>query len=145
MKNIALYLFAIVTLTIAGCKKDYPGDTYNFTDSKAAYVEFSPKTAKTVVQGTTFTTVVQMRTALTEDVSVNYAITGTTATITGTIIIPRNTVKVTGSITLPNGIVAPGTVVQGQLKLVSALKGTDVLRIGFNGASTEVIALTIKP
>lgn len=145
MKNIALYLFAFIILTVVSCKKDYKGDTYDFSDSKAAYVEFSSKDSATVVQGTTFTTVVQMRTALTENVTVNYTITGTTATISGSFIILRNTVKVTGSITLPAGIVAPGTVVLAQLKLVSAFKGTEPLRIGFNGASTEVIALTINP
>ena len=136
----------VIGLAVGGCKKSYPGDTYDFTNSKAAYVEFpAPKKAIVATQGSTLSVVVQMRTALTEDVSANYSITGTTAVIAGTIVIPRNTVKATGSIVLPTGIVAAGSTVKAQLKLVSANKGADILRVGFNDPSTEVIALTINP
>jgi hypothetical protein len=145
MKNIFLSIIVIGLLSV-GCKKSYQGDTYDFTNSKAAYVEFpAPKKAIVATQGSAISVVVQMRYALTEDVSANYSITGTTAVITGTITIPRNTVKVTGSILLPSGIATAGTPVKAQLKLVSANKGAEILRVGFNDPSMEVIALTINP
>lgn len=145
MKNINLTICAFILLSFSSCTKDYVGDTYDFSNSLPAYVEIATKTAKTLKQGTALSVSVQMRTALTDDVTVTYQITGTTATIQGTIVIPRNTVKATASVTLPTGIVvAPATSVSAQFKIVSAIRGTtENLRIGFNGAATEVIPLTI--
>jgi hypothetical protein len=151
MKNISLIIFAFFALVFSSCTKDYVGDTYDFSNSLSAYVEFSPSTprpiaTKTVKQGTSFAVTVQLRTALSEDVTVGYQVTGTTATIQGTIVILRNTTKTTANITLPTGIVvAPAVSVSAQLKLVSAVKGTDVLRIGFKNPGTEVIPLIITP
>ena len=145
MKNIALILIAVVGLTLGSCNKSYPGDTYDFTNTTAQFVEFAPKDDITANQGSSFIATVRMRTALTEDVTVKYQITGTSATITGNIVIVRNTVKTAASIMLPSGIVAPGSMVQAQLMLVSAAKGTSTLKVGANGAAGEVIAVTIMP
>jgi len=144
MKNIGIFIIACLALTTVGCKKSYVGDTYDFSNSLPSYAEFASKTALTAKQGASINVVVQMKTALTEDVTVNYEITGTTAVITGSAVILRNTVKVTKAIVLPTGIVATGSVV-AQIKMLSATKGTVILRVGQIAPTSEVIKLTINP
>src|SRR4051812_8728903 len=98
MKNIALVLFAFIALMTMGCEKDYQGDSYDFSDAKAPYVEFASKKAITATQGTTISPVVQMRTALTEDVTVNYTLSINTTIIPGSVTIARNSLKATAPI-----------------------------------------------
>lgn len=144
MKNLSIIIVALLLLGISSCSKKYAGDSFDTSTSLPPYVEFTSKAAKTVQQGQSITVPVQMKTALTEDVTVTYQITGISPTKTGTIVIPRNTVKATATITIPTGIVAaPGTSVAAQLKLVSAVRGTEALRVGYKDPSSEVINLKI--
>ena len=146
MKNISLLIFALILITANGCKKSYIGDTYDFTNTTATYVELASKKDITAMQGSVIKVTTQMKTALTEDVTVSYTITLTSgAPITGTAIILRNTVKTVVSITLPSGIVAPGSTMMAQLMLTGAKKGTEVLRIGSIVPTSEVINITITP
>ena len=146
MKNISLSIFALLFITITGCKKSYVGDTYDFTKTTSTYVEFASKMDITAMQGSVIKVTVQMKTALTEDVTVSYTITPAGGSpITGTAIILRNTVKTTVSITLPSGIVAPGSTTMAQLVLTGAKRGTEVLRIGSIEPTSEVINITITP
>lgn len=146
MKNISLSIFALLFITITGCKKSYVGDTYDFTKTTSTYVEFASKMDITAMQGSVIKVTVQMKTALTEDVTVSYTITTAGGSpITGTAIILRNTVKTTVSITLPSGIVAPGSTTMAQLVLTGAKRGTEVLRIGSIEPTSEVVNITITP
>lgn len=146
MKNISLSIFALLFITITGCKKSYVGDTYDFTKTTSTYVEFASKMDITAMQGSVIKVTVQMKTALTEDVTVSYTITPAGGSpITGTAIILRNTVKTTVSITLPSGIVAPGSTTMAQLVLTGAKRGTEVLRIGSIEPTSEVVNITITP
>lgn len=146
MKNIALSIFTFLIICNIGCKKSYVGDTYDFTNSTAPYVELASKRAITAKQGATVKVTMQMKTALTEDVTVSYAITPAgAAPIAGTVVILRNTVKTIALITLPSGVVAPGSTLMAPLTLTSAKKGSDVLRIGSITPTSEVVNITITP
>ena len=146
MKNISLSIFVLLLITTFGCKKSYVGDTYDFTKTTSTYVEFASKMDITAMQGSVIKVTVQMKTALTEDVTVSYTITPAGgAPITGIAIILRNTVKTAVSITLPSGIVAPGSTTMAQLVLTGAKRGTEVLRIGSIVPTSEVINITITP
>jgi hypothetical protein len=146
MKNICLLITICFIITFSSCKKSYVGDTYDFTNTLAPYVELASKGGITAAQGSVIKITVQMKTALTEDVTVNYSITGAgSAPINGTVVVLRNTVKTIAPITLPTGIVAPGSTVAAKLILTGAIKGSDVLRIGSIVPTTEVINLTITP
>lgn len=146
MKNISLSIFALLLITTIGCKKSYVGDTYDFTNTTSTYVEFASKMDITAMQGSVINVTAQMKTALTEDVTVSYTITPTGGSpITGTAIILRNTVKTVVSITLPSGIVAAGSTIMAQLILTGAKRGTEVLRIGSIVPTSEVINITITP
>ncbi len=146
MKNIILSIFALFIVTIFGCKKSYMGDTYDFTNTIPAYVELASKKDITAQQGSVIKVTVQMKTALTEDVVVNYTITPAGSTpINGTVIIVRNTVKTIASITLPTGIVGPGSTVKAQLSIIGAKKGADVLRVGSLAPTSEIVNIIITP
>lgn len=139
-------MFAFILITANGCKKSYVGDTYDFTNTIATYVELASKMDITAKQGSVIKVTTQMKTALAEDVIVSYTITPTGgAPIIGTAIILRNTVKTIVSITLPSGIVAPGATLMAQLVLTGAKKGTEVLRIGSIAPTSEMVNITITP
>ncbi|HEY8690269.1 MAG TPA: hypothetical protein VIM07_13620 [Chitinophagaceae bacterium] len=146
MKNNYLSLFVFIIVGFTSCSKEYTGDSFDTSTSLAPYVEIATKTAQTVKQGASFSVSVQMRTALTENVTVNYTVTGTSATIQGSIVIPRNTLKATSIVTIPTGVVvAPATSVVAQFKIVSAIRGSESLRIGYKDPTKEVITITITP
>ena len=146
MKNFSLSIFALILITAIGCKKSYVGDTFDFTNTTATYVELASKKDITAKQGSVIKVTTQMKTALSEDVTVSYTLTPTGgAPITGTAIILRNTVKTVVSITLPSGIVAPGSTTMAQLVLTGAKRGTEVLRIGSITPTSEVVNITITP
>lgn len=146
MKNIFLLIVASLIIITSSCKKSYVGDTYDFTNTLAPYVEFASKADVKAQQGSVINETIQMKTALTEDVTVAYSITPAGGTpITGTIVVLRNTVKTIAPITLPSGIVTPGSTVSAKLMLTGATKGTNVLRVGSIAPTSEVVNLTITP
>lgn len=146
MKNIILFIITSFIITLSSCKKSYVGDTYDFTNTLAPYVELASKSDIKAKQGSVIKETVQMKTALTEDVTVNYSITPAGSTpISGTIVLLRNTVKTIASITLPNGIVTPGSTVAATLTLTGATKGTDILRVGSIAPASEVVNVIITP
>lgn len=146
MKYSILIIFGFIILINSGCKKSYVGDTYDFSNSLAPYVELASKSPVKAKQGTVIKVTVQMKTALTEDVTVSYAITSVGSTpINGTVIILRNTVKAIGSITLPGGIVTTGSTLAAQLALTGATKGNNNLRVGSIVPTSEIINITITP
>lgn len=149
MQKINLILkycfFSLSILTLASCEKDYEGDSYDFSNSVAPYVELSAKTAVTVTEGSALTSVFQVRTALQEDVTVGYQITGGYTT-SGNVVIPRNSRSGNLSVTIPVGTVPVGsTSVAAVLKIVSVTRPSGgAIIVGRLGADLEKRNVTIK-
>lgn len=138
------FVFSFVILALASCEKDYPGDSYDFSASVAPFVELAAKTTATVKQGANHTSVVQIRTAFQEDLTVGYQITGD-YTASGTVVLPRNSRTVNLVIAIPAGLVVdPAVSISSVLKIVSATRASgEPVIIGRLGADLEKRNLTI--
>lgn len=138
-------LFSLSILTIASCEKDYAGDSYDFSNSVAPYVELASKSTLSVKEGVASNIAVQVRTAFQEDVTVGYQITGG-YTASGNITLPRNTRSVNFALNVPVGTVpvadATATAV---FKIVSVTRPSGgAIIVGRTGADLEKRTLTIK-
>lgn len=145
MKKLLLILAVVGCATIS-CKKAIEGDTFNFDQSLAPYVEISSKTGVKVTEGNSFNVTAVMRTAQVQPVTVTYSITGGTTPVIGIITIPANSVSARSAIPIPAGTVPAGsTTVAAVFRFTKAtLPNADTLTIGRYGAAKEVIAVTVS-
>ena len=145
MKKISCLLLITSSIFLA-CKKDYQGDTYDFSNRLPTYVSLSSTTAKTVRQGTSTTFTFQMRTALQQTVTVYYDVTGGGVNLTNqTVIIGREKLSAIATVNIPMVIVSPATSATATLTFVKAVAadGT-LLTIGSkNTAATQKVTINI--
>jgi len=145
MKRISFLLFIMSTIFLA-CKKDYQGDTYDFSNNLPPYVTLSSTAAKTVKQGASTTFTFQMRTALQQTVTVYYDVIGGGVNITNqTVIIDREKLSAVATVNIPIVIVSPATSATAILTVVKAVAadGT-LLTIGSkNTAATQKVTINI--
>jgi hypothetical protein len=144
MKKTLIYiLFATLSIVIVSCKKTSPGDNYDFSNSLPPYVTLSSKSIS-VSSGTSSAKVsFNMRTALEQDVTITYNLTGIVNANNQTLVIPKETTIASASIARPTTGATTGT---ATLTVVKAVKvdGT-ALTIGQNNvASSQVATITFK-
>jgi hypothetical protein len=124
-----LTLLLISGILLGSCKK-YEEEKPDFSKSQPPYVTLKSTAAKTVKQGAALKFNVLVRTALQEDVTVSYDISGG-FTKTGTFIVPRNTTDAPISIDIPAGTVPSGGVsLSGTFKILSATRPGGSLTVG---------------
>ena len=136
----------VMAIAVAGCKKDYQGDTYNFDNSLPPYVTLSSLSAKTVVQGKSAAFTFQMRTALQQSVTVTYSISGAVSMPNQTVLIDRDKTSAVATVNIPNNIITtPGTTATATLTLVKAVTadGTPLTIGQKNTPATQVVTIKI--
>lgn len=145
MKKLLYIPFVLFAVISTGCEKDYPGDSYDFSATKAPFVELKSKTAVTVKQGSSFNVTAQVRTAFGSVTTATYQLTGA-LTSTGNIVIARNKTEGVAAVAVPAGTVPAGqTSVTAQLKLTTAQNADGTLSIGYLDPAKEVISIKITP
>ncbi len=139
MKKLIILLTITATFLLQSCDKKGPGDNYDFSNSLPPYVELSAKTNLSVVEGTSTTIAVRLKTAIQQDVIVKYSVTGAFAT-TGTVTIPREALTANITLAIPASLVPAGSPsATAVFKITGATKGGENLTIGALGtASNEV-------
>lgn len=144
MKYAYILIISFVMLTLFSCKKSYPGDSYNFTNSTLPYAELKTK-AFTVQQSKNVKITVRVKTVFAVPTTVNYNLGGV-LTGTGSITIPANLTEGSASIMIPAAIVPVGeTSVEGTLTLTTAQNANTQLKIGYLNSVDEVAVITITP
>ncbi len=135
------FLFSLIVLS--GCKK-FEEEKFDFSStSLPPYLELKSKTAKTVTEGNNLSFTVQVRTALTEEVTVAYEITGG-FTLSGTMKLPANVVEATASVLIPTGtVVSPAVTTTGILTIKSATTASG-LNLTVGRLSTSVEKFDVK-
>ena len=154
MKKLIIYICLLLpVVAFQSCKKEYsPGDNYDFSNPLPPYVAFSSTANVNVALNANGTTAGSAaiefitRTALQQDITVTYSVTGALTLTNQTVVIPKNTTSTTipavapsttptpHRITVPANT-APGTAV---VTLVSA-KAADgtALTIGANNVAAS--------
>ncbi|MFD2144539.1 hypothetical protein [Mucilaginibacter antarcticus] len=149
MKKLIYICLLLPLVAFQSCKKAAsPGDNYDFSNPLPPYAEFKALTGLSVklaanqtTAGTAKVTFIT-RTALQQDVTVTYSVTGAVNLANQTIVIPKDaTTSAEASITIP-AKTAPGTAVVTINKVVAA-DGT-LLAIGKdNVAANQKVTITI--
>ncbi|MBO9683124.1 MAG: hypothetical protein J7502_10740 [Flavisolibacter sp.] len=113
----------VITLGIQACdKKDAGTKGFDFSNTIAPYVALSSTSAKTVKQDTSIKFTFQMRTALQENVTVTYNVTGAVNLSNQTVVIERNKTSAVATVSIPaNTITPPNTTAQAVLQVVKAV------------------------
>jgi hypothetical protein len=136
--NILGRYILLSLIVLSGCKK-FEEEKFDFAStSLPPYLELKSKTAKTVTEGGNLSLTVQVRTALAEEVTVAYEITGG-FTMSGTMKLPANAVEATASVLIPTGtVVSPAVTVSGVLTIKSATAASGLkLSVGRLSTSSE--------
>lgn len=137
MKKLIILFSMAVVIFMQSCEKKGPGDNYDFSNSLPAYVEISTKTALSVVQGNNATIAVRLKTAVQEDVIVNYSVSGAFS-VTGSVTIPKNTLTANAVVAVPAGVVpASSATATAVFKITGATKGGNPLTIGALGVNSD--------
>lgn len=137
MKYAFVLLVSFSMLSLLGCKKEYQGDSYDFSNSTLPYTELKTKTF-TVQRGNSINVTARVRTAFSVPTTVNYRLGGV-LTGTGSIIIPANTLEGTATITIPLATV-PGN---ATLTLTTAQNANTQVRVGYLTAAGEVATIQV--
>ena len=142
MKAKYLYIL-IMLLGFVGCSKDYPGDSYDFSNSTNPYVEFK-STKISVSAPSTFTFTVRLRTAISSGpTTVGYELSGALSG-SGTVVIERNKIEgVSSTISVPVEVLNGAASSSATLKLVSAKNSSLNIDLGRNGTGNQAV-VTIK-
>jgi len=146
MKKI---IFAILLLSVSrvACKKDYQGETYDFSNSVEPYVTLTSTAERKVKQDTTINFTFQMRTALQQTVTVTYSVTGAINKPDQTVIIDRDKTTAVAPLVIPGNLVtAPATTATATLTLVKAVTADGKnLSIGHSiPAANQKVVITIR-
>ncbi|SMC73789.1 hypothetical protein SAMN04488101_102598 [Pedobacter nyackensis] len=131
MKKIIVLLSITAVFLLQACEKKGPGDNYDFSNSLPPYVALSSTAAVSVKQGTAANISFLVKTAIQQQVTITYKVTGAINIPSATVVLNREAFTVAASIPTAGSIVAPATTATATLTLVSAVKadGT-VLTIG---------------
>ncbi|HWJ92769.1 MAG TPA: hypothetical protein VNR87_16750 [Flavisolibacter sp.] len=123
MKKIFFILTAFSAFCLASCEQDdSPGDNYDFSNSLPPYVALSSTATKTVKQGGSTTFTFQTRTAMQQQITVTYNVTGAVTLNNQTVVIDRDKTSAVATVNIPNGvIVPPATSATATLTLVKAV------------------------
>lgn len=149
MKKLIYICLLLPLVAFQSCKKAAsPGDNYDFSNPLPPYAEFkslagvSVKLAADKITPGTAKVAFILRTALQQDVTVTYSVSGAITAANQTIIIPKNTVSsLDASINVP-ALTAPGTAVVTLDKVVAA--DGSVLAIGKDNIATkQKVTITI--
>lgn len=126
-------------LLLQACDKKGPGDNYDFSNSLPPYVEITTKTNLSVVEGTTATIAVRLKTSVQENVVVSYSVTGAFTT-TGTVTIPRDALSADVTLAIPSSLVPSGSATSTAVfKITGAKKGNTDLTIGALGVNSSEV------
>lgn len=139
-------ILIIAAAFFQACDKTSPGDNYDFSNSMPPYVTISNLTERTVYQDTTLNITFQMRTALQQNVTVTYTVTGAVNLPDQTVVINRDKTTAVAPVTIPpNTITTPGDTATATLTLLKAVTdGGKNLTIGQNNvASAQKVIITI--
>ena len=150
MKKLLIYICLILpVVAFQSCKKEFsPGDNYDFSNPLAPYATFSSTAAVNVAlnadRATAGSAAIEfiLRTAMQQNVTITYSVSGALTLTNQTAVIPKNTTTTTlpttpatpVRITVPANT-APGTAVVTLEKAVAA-DGT-VLTIGANNVAAS--------
>jgi hypothetical protein len=140
MKKVIIFIYVLMAcFAFEACKKTSLGDNHDITSVLPPYVQFTSRTTRTVVQGNAVSLGFTMRTALQQDVTVTYSVSGS-FTLTQTAVIPANSLTTTFSITAPASVTGAATVT-----LVKATKADGTaLTIGQdNVPANQVVTLNV--
>ena len=145
MKKI---LFPILFLTVAfvGCDKDEAATAGIAIDNVLPpYVELTSTAAKSVKEGASTTVAFNLRTAIQEDVTITYNVTGALNMPNQTLTIPRNALSASATINVPTGtIVAPATTATATLTFVKAVTASGrELGVGQKGPANQKVTINI--
>jgi len=146
MKKLLYVIFAIGVgvVFLQSCDKDSLGDSYDNFTSLPPYVEISSKDTLQAVEGTTVTIGMNLRTAVQQPTTVEYAVSGAFSA-TGTVTIPRNKTTASAQITIPAGVIPSGEdTAEAVFSIKSAKTGSTNLTIGLHGADEEMVAIEIE-
>lgn len=145
MKKIAFTLLLLSTIMVC-CKKEYQGDSYDFSNTLPPYVALSSTDAITVGQDTSINITFSMRTALQQNVTVTYSLTGAINIPDQTVVIARD--KTSSDVTVvipPNVVASPVDTATAILTLAKAVTADGKnLTIGqTNDPHTQKVAINI--
>jgi len=140
MKKIKIILyFVIVCLSLQACKKDSPGDNYDFSNSLPPYVTLTSKTVSATAGGSA-NVAINVRTALEQDVIITYNVSGGITLSNQTVTLKKETYTVNAVVPVPAGT---GT---AKLTIVKAVKadGSSMTIGQDNVAANQVATITWK-
>jgi hypothetical protein len=150
MKKIIIYICLLLpVVAFQSCKKEFsPGDNYGVTDPLPPYAAFSSTAAVNVALNADRTTPGSaaiefiLRTALQQDVTITYSVSGALTLTNQIAVIPKNSTSTTLPTTPPTPIrivvpanTAPGTAVVTLTKAVAA--DGMVLALGANNVAAS--------
>lgn len=124
MKKLLILLLSATIFGFQSCDKDEAAtEGFDFSNTLPPYVELSSTAAKTVKQGASTTFTFVMRSALQQNVTVSYDVTGGGLNLTNqTVVIERNKLNAVVTVPIPaNAIVAPATTASATLTLTKAV------------------------
>ena len=122
MRRILIGLIAITGLLFQACDKELSGDDYDFSNSLPPCVTISTSAAEDLQPGDTATVTFAMRTAMQQEVTVNYKVEGAFTLANQTITIERNKTSVVANIPVPATTPVDPAGTTATLTLVSATK-----------------------
>ncbi len=145
MNKILIGLLAISGFLFQGCDEKLSGDDYDFSSSLPPYVTISTSAAADLQPGDTATVTFAIRTAMQQEVTVNYKVEGAFALTNQTIIIERNKTSVVANIPVPATTPVDSAGTMATLTLVSATKADgSPLTIGQrNNPDAQKVDITI--
>lgn len=147
MKKAIFAILLVTTASMVACEKDYPGDSYDLSNSLAPYVTLNSVAEKKVKQGATTNFTFQMRTALQQAVTVTYSVTGAINKPDQTVVIERDKTTAVAALAIPGNVVTtPGGTATATLTLVKAVTADGKnLTIGQSiPASKQKVTITIS-
>ncbi|SFC47955.1 hypothetical protein SAMN05421747_11240 [Parapedobacter composti] len=123
MKRVCVFLYMLPLLSImAACEEESLGDNFNFDQKVAAYVAFNSTAAVNVKEGEDVTFSFEVRTAMQQDITITYVVSGDFDIDEQSVVLPRNSMSVSTTLSIPEGtIVEPATTATATVSLLKAV------------------------